>query len=1432
MNRNFRSIVVLLLFILINSFVFNAYSQQAPYETDKVIYPSPTASSLGKFGNDPVSYYNGTPNISVPLYKVKTQNHSFPISMHYDPSGIKASQEASWVGLGWALKAGGIITRTVRQFDDFKPVKGYYYSDTLPPSNPDNSYKVHSEWVVDMGYFNTVYDNNIDAEPDIFSYDFNGYSGRFVLGKKQNGNKVYLDQKNNLKIEYLDVQGKWVITDGNGYKYFFNTQEWVHNYSYNGSYELANLNGIDSAFHKDLDSSPTTAWYLDSIVAPNSEAIVFTYANGKSLSIINKSERLFKLNNLILYDEDCPPGLPYIYVNEHKYGASIQEIHDIYLKKITFANGSIDFNVSSRNDIPYLNLNDTLITPSKLDNIVINDGNGQQVKKIDFLYSYFNQANTNGRLKLDAIREEGSAGVFKPPYQFSYKNSGSLPDKYTKSIDHWGFYNGRANYTLLPKTLIANSGLSFSGADREPDETEGYALNGVLSTIIYPTGGKTEFEFELNEYANLKDEQQYILVNRSAQVSSNPADPLNEKMTASFVVAADPLLPGADIPVTMSCTFTKVDNNVGSPIFTYSNMWFVKPDNSTQAVYDCTSDSDPSNNESNSSVSQFKPGNYKMQIQRVQGWSTSMTAYWQERQLINQRKGAGIRIKSISDFNAIGEKSIRRFVYNTDTGQSTGVLYRFPRYTYQYTVDGLTVGIGIAHYDMCRYKADCYYVQSNMGDEIGLSSSKVNVGYSKVTELSGENGENGKTEYYFHNVDDILDTTAFMPIISDPKNGKLDSVKVYNSLGNIVTKINSTYVIKERDKLKGLKLMKVPGPDPYSFGLKFYDNFSDWVVKDSEKETIYNGGNILVNHKNYYYDNNTHREITKEILFDSEGNELVTNYKRAGDYNLTSTASIAEMMKNDHFIAPVIEQQSLVKKNSLLKLIKGDYLHYQQYNNNYKPSVFYRIETPVPLIDLTESSFSSGGQVVIHPNYEADMHFDYSVLGNILWKQKFTEPGTSYIWDYKDQYPIAEVINSDQENAAYTSFEADGQGNWTFSGTPILEATSPTGRRAYNLSNGNLTKPVTNTGSYVVSYWRPSSLPALTIPGTQTGYPITGQTFNGWKYHEHKVTGVSSMVLSASGLIDEVRLYPFKAQMTTYTYDPLVGMTSRTDAKGMTTYYEYDGFQRLKNIKDRNGNILKNFCYNYKGDPTGCPVPGEAVYSSIAQSGSFTRADCGAGYVPGPALGFTVPAGKYTGPSQGLVDSLALADLNANGQLYANTNGTCIQIFSSVAKSGSFSKNDCDVGYIGGPAVTFTVPAGTYTASSQPAADSLAQADVNANGQAYANANGTCVSECSFTAYNGYTISSSSISSSGSVAMFYIVFNSSSGLTNWSSGAIQVATVNGTCNPSATNVLSVTENGRTWQVTISSAGAFTVQLLSGTAPVGTASITLTSSYTP
>ena len=66
----------------------------------------------------PISYYTGTPSISIPIYTIKNADISVPISITYHGAGIRVEEEASQVGLGFALNAGGVIRRQIRGRDD------------------------------------------------------------------------------------------------------------------------------------------------------------------------------------------------------------------------------------------------------------------------------------------------------------------------------------------------------------------------------------------------------------------------------------------------------------------------------------------------------------------------------------------------------------------------------------------------------------------------------------------------------------------------------------------------------------------------------------------------------------------------------------------------------------------------------------------------------------------------------------------------------------------------------------------------------------------------------------------------------------------------------------------------------------------------------------------------------------------------------------------------------------------------------------------------------------------------------------------------------------------------------------------------------------------------------------------------------------------
>jgi hypothetical protein len=183
--------------------------------------------------------------------------------------------------------------------------------------------------------------------------------------------------------------------------------------------------------------------------------------------------------------------------------------------------------------------------------------------------------------------------------------------------------------------------------------------------------------------------------------------------------------------------------------------------------------------------------------------------------------------------------------------------------------------------------------------------------------------------------------------------------------------------------------------------------------------------------------------------------------------------------------------------------------------------------------------------------------------------------------------------------------------------------------------------------------------------------------------------------------------------VTGYTYAPLTGITSMTDPKGEIMFYEYDNFQRLMNIKDKDGNIVKNYCYNYAGGQTGCYI-NVVTYLSAAKSGIFAKS-CGTG-LTGSNVTYLVPQGRYTSKiSQADADQQAQTDVNNNGQNYANTNGTCsvtilpFQVTNNsgltgfvLTFSGTNNSNNISYSVPATGAANVSIPWGTYTLQVQP----------------------------------------------------------------------------------------------------------------------------------
>jgi YD repeat-containing protein len=155
----------------------------------------------------------------------------------------------------------------------------------------------------------------------------------------------------------------------------------------------------------------------------------------------------------------------------------------------------------------------------------------------------------------------------------------------------------------------------------------------------------------------------------------------------------------------------------------------------------------------------------------------------------------------------------------------------------------------------------------------------------------------------------------------------------------------------------------------------------------------------------------------------------------------------------------------------------------------------------------------------------------------------------SYQWGYDNRYAVAECKNATTAEFFYQGFEevADAAVGSAHTGTRFQAG-------AYTVSWA-----LPNARPYVLSYWAREN-------GT-------------WRHHQLAYRGPTP--LTSGDAYDDVRICPQDAQLTTYAFDPLAGMTSQTDPSGRTTFYEYDALGRLLRTRDDQGRILSQQRYHY-----------------------------------------------------------------------------------------------------------------------------------------------------------------------------------------------------------------------------------------------------------
>ncbi|TAN15355.1 MAG: hypothetical protein EPN37_09550 [Chitinophagaceae bacterium] len=1007
--------------------------------------------------------------------------------------------------------------------------------------------------------------------------------------------------------------------------------------------------------------------------------------------------------------------------------------------------------------------------------------NGRYLSEYDLKTSYFiskrygipvsDDEQRVARLCLRSVTKVGvDLEASSPPYLFDYYmgNADSaddfVPPPFFYAKDVWGYFNGNnsvawngaaiplnipitgLNYNELKGLCFLNQNTSGVVLNPKPD----YAENGLLNQIIYPTGGTLTYQYSQN-YGVL-----------------TPG-------------GSDVMVGGVHVSETLS-TDGGYAHGCNNPVVTHYNYDLNGP-GSASSLWGLEM---PVNTIS-------EDVKYIPEDKKWDWWTASCYYKYQFPGILSQDQSINFSflqkaMESLSPVFGVASYIGDAMDIATVVGPSTGA-----GAIVAVVVD--VIGAVTDLYFTCWKSATqdfntTIYYNTNLNDVSPLPQQ-----FKRVEVVEG-NGEDGKTVQTFTNGDDypLWIPAGDDSILSAAQRfapwayGLPKLTTVYDSAGNIVTQTQNVYdTIYAKEELQAYcssrqpmdsrslqpeatpaecpvlsckcevlqshserypywsSPSKTPGDGGYddsssysthtrpdTLNVAIYPVYSGRVQLDTTYVRTYHIGNpsqYVQTMTAYAYNTYYNYEVNQITTRQSDGDMNYKYIRYSSDYN---NGSILSTLVNNNLVSVPVETNTSVMKagQSTLQYLGEHVTEYTQLaNGNIVPSdvLEQRLSAPSSTMPLY------GGPGSNISNYHVVRAYTYDDSGDVIGEQDEGMHVLTNIYGYNNKYIIASVINTNPltDKPAYTSFEDAGLGGWTLSGTAnYVNGTAITGTRSLSLSSGNsLTAPLNTAKAYTLSFWATGS---VTVSGGATQVKST-PTLNGFTYHEYSIAqGTSGVSVSGSGDMDELRLYPQDARMSTVTYDPLIGKTSTCDESSRINYYTYDSLGRMQFIKDENGNILKAYEYNNvsPSKQNGCP----GTYYNREISESFTRSNCSVNTVGDitPYI-YTVPAGKYSSTiSPILADIQAEFDILTNGQAQANANSSCIPIYYNTAQSETDSTQSCAEGYVGG-AVTYTVPANTYYSYISVAdADTLAMEEVRANGQAYANDSTAGTRSCIF----------------------------------------------------------------------------------------------------
>jgi RHS repeat-associated protein len=845
---------------------------------------SPNAAAFAKVAEIPVSTFNGTASIDIPLFQASDNQLQHNISLSYSTSGIKANEVASSVGLGWNLNAGGAITRSLRGAPDeglFLEQYNGFYTDG-----------VDETWFNNEFDFTDIINGRRDVQSDIYYYNFDGISGSFTFDRNKN---IVEKIKSDLKIipivtNYATNKFLWKIITPDGTTYYFGdtTLDGVVDdaVSYSNQYSHdKNQQGAINRLTPLVDS-----WYLvkkeswdqtskiDFIYDKFEAYSFYNYSSGGKLVVDNIARNAYPINdasaaNVVLNSENLSPKITSIVTNNRLYAFEYEGLKRADLDVYETPGSHPRFVVG----VP----SNKITNPEALTRIIEKSTSGVFLNSFDLKQSYFESPpfgfdgslgvittplsikSDMRRLRLDSIVRnsvDGKHFVHKMEY-----NDNIIQRRLSFGVDHHGFPNGENdNHTLIPNLKIDTSAFAMplvdltSFANRSPNYS--VSMKPMLKSLTLPTGGKQSFVYEGHSF-NTNDVVE-TRVNVADIRNSNCSSPVpslscstccvGETITTSPVTITNTPLKRYEIIVTIQKV---IGDNTTSPIYPE---FFMKPGTLPFQITDNYTLNAANNFKvvicySQESLPFSNTGQYQFRLTADPTRRVFMNIIVREytRQNINRNEEiGGLRIKSITDDPIDGAPITRSFEYTEPSStNSSGYLVSLPEYleafppNTQIRIGTINSGgvFGLGNADQCL--GIKYYLSS--GSTFPLSSIQgSHIGYKRVVERL-DNGNGYKV--FVYNTDPSVKARYFRSIFSpfqyiDPVAGTLASSIVYDANNTIIENIDNTYTkFNYPQSTQEISAHQAPscGVGASSLAIKKYTTiYSDFVFLSKSDKTM------------------------------------------------------------------------------------------------------------------------------------------------------------------------------------------------------------------------------------------------------------------------------------------------------------------------------------------------------------------------------------------------------------------------------------------------------------------------------------------------------------------------------------------------------------------------------------------------------------------